>query len=71
MENTFTLGFTNKIGKNIILSDEGEYFGGDYISGRFYSGRFGGTTCKKDGIYCRIDGNEIKIDVSTKITFSE
>ena len=68
---TFNLSFTNKIGKNVTLSDDGEYYCGDYISGRFYSGKFGGSFYKSDCIYFKVDNDMIKIDVTTKITFSE
>lgn len=70
MENTFTLSFSDKIGKKVILSDDSEYYGGDYISGRFYSGIFGGSFYKSDGIYFKVDKDMIKMNVSTKITFS-
>lgn len=68
---TFNLSFTKFIGKDVTLSDEGEYYCGDYISGRFYSGKFGGSFYKSDGIYFKVDNDMIKIDVTTKITFSE
>lgn len=68
---TFNLSFSKFIGKNVILSDEGEYYCGDYIPGRFYSGRFGGSFYKSDGIYFKVDDKMIKMNVKTKITFSE
>jgi len=76
---TFNLSFSKFIGKNVTLSDEGEYYCGDYISGRFYSGKFGrfysgkfgGSFYKSDGIYFKVDDNMIKMDVKTKITFRE
>ena len=68
---TFNLSFTNKIGKNVTLSDEGEYYCGNYIYGRFYSGEFGGSFYKSDGIYFKVDNELIKVNISTKIAFSE
>ena len=68
---TFDLSFRNKIGKNVTLSDEGEYYCGDYISGRFYTGIFGGRFDKSDGIYFKVDNQMIKMNVNTKITFSK
>lgn len=44
---------------------------GEYISGRFYTGIFGGSFYKSDGIYFKVDNRMIKMDVNTKITFSE
>ena len=67
----FNLSFSKFIGKNVTLSDEGEYCCGDYIPGRFYSGKFGGGFYESDGIYFKVDDNMIKMDVKTKITFSE
>jgi len=66
-----SLSFSKYIGKNVTLSDEGEYYCGDYISGRFYSGIFGGSFYKSDGIYFKVDNQMIKMDVNIKITFSE
>lgn len=68
---TFNLSFSKFIGKNVTLSDDGEYYCGDYVSGRFYSGKFEGSFYKSDGIYFKVDDNMIKMDVTTKITFSE
>ena len=68
---TFNLSFSDFIGKNVTLSDEGEYYCGVYISGRFYSGKFGGSFYESNGIYFKVDDNMIRIDVKTKITFSE
>lgn len=68
---TFDLSFSKFIGMNVTLSDESEYYCGDYISGRFYSGKFEGSFYKSDGIYFKVDDNMVKMDVETKITFSE
>lgn len=68
---TFDLSFRNKIGKNVILSDESKYYCGEYIPGRFYTGIFGGSFYKSDGIYFKVDNRMIKMDVNMKITFSE
>lgn len=69
--NTFNLSFSNKIGKRISLSDEGEDYCGEYIPGRFYTGIFGGSFYKSDGIYFRVDNRMIKINVTTLITFGD
>jgi len=68
---SFTLSFKDKIGKRVILSEDGEYYCGDWIPGRFYSGVFGGSFYKPDGIYFKVDNDLIKMDVNTKITFSD
>ena len=68
---TFDLSFSNKIGKNVTLTDEGEYYCGDYIPGRFYYGIFEGSFYKPDGIYFKVDNKMIKMDVKTKITFDD
>lgn len=65
----FTLGFSDKIGKRVTLTDKSEYYCGDYVEGRYYSGKFGGTTTDDRGLWFYVDGKKILVSNTTKIKF--
>ena len=67
----FNLSFSKFIGKNVILSEPGEYYCGEYIQGRLYRGIFGGCFEEKDGFYFKVRDSMIKIGINTEITFEE
>ncbi len=71
MGKEFTLGFGDKIGKNITLRDEGSYYCGEYIDGRHYSGVFGGTITDRKGTWFIVDGKSILVSSSTSIKFDD
>lgn len=67
----FTLGFGDKIGKEVTLTDKSEYYCGDYIAGRYYSGIFNGTFTNDKGLWFRVGKDNILISDTTKIKFDE